>query len=429
MKKFFFLLLLSSTGSQINAQTLSEQEQQLVTYINNEIPNNLVLLKKLVDINSGTLNIAGVKKVGNILGKEFTKIGFTTEWIKLPDSLKRAGHLVAYKKGKKGKKVFLIGHLDTVFELDMPGNPYRKINDSTVTGQGVEDMKGGDVIILAALNALEHFGLLKDVTITAYFTGDEEKGGNPRSVARADFIKRATTHDIALGFEGAKGLNTVVTGRRGVSSWKLNVLGKQSHSAGIFGDSAGYGSVFETARILDSFRTGLSAEKYLSFNPGIIAGGTEIREIPGGMETVGKDNIIASTTIVDGDLRFLTETQKDTARAKMKRIVGANNLPGTSAEISFSDGIPSMEPTLGNSKLVAIISKVGIDMGIGEIKEDDPGSRGAGDISYVAKYLDCMDGLGASGKGAHAPGETMNLNQFPVLISRAAILIYRLTRE
>ncbi|MEO5650150.1 MAG: M20/M25/M40 family metallo-hydrolase [Ginsengibacter sp.] len=429
MKKFLFMLLLSLTGSQIKAQTLSEQEQKLVSYINKEIPNNLALLKELVDINSGTLNLAGVKKVGHILQKKFTKIGFTTEWINLPDSLKRAGHLVAYKKGKKGKKILLIGHLDTVFELDTPANPYSQVNDSTVTGQGVNDMKGGDVILLAALNALEHFGLLKDATITAYFTGDEEKGGNPRSVARADFITRATAHDIALGFEGAKGLNTVVTGRRGVSSWKLNVLGKQAHSAGIFGQSAGYGSVFETARILDSLRTVLSAEKYLSFNPGLIAGGTEIREIPGGMETVGKDNIIASSTLVEGDLRFLTEAQKNTARATMKRITGTNNLPGTSAEISFSDGIPSMEPTAGNNKLVEIISKIGRDMGIGEIKGDDPGSRGAGDISYIAKYLDCMDGLGASGKGAHAPGETMNLNEFPVLISRAAILIYRLTRE
>ncbi len=88
-----------------------------------------------------------------------------------------------------------------------------------------------------------------------------------------------------------------------------------------------------------------------------------------------------------------------------------------------------MEPTKGNSKLVEKISKIGVDMGIGEIKEDDPGNRGAGDISYAAKYVDCIDGLGAIGKGAHAPGETMSLKEFPVLISRAAILIYRLTRE
>ncbi len=340
MKKFLFIISIFFTGLQVNAQTLSKQEQQLVDYINKEIPYNLALLKELVDINSGTLNIAGVKKVGHILQKEFTKIGFTAEWINLPDSLKRAGHLVAHRAGKKGKKLFLIGHLDTVFELGMPFNPYRTINDSTVTGQGVSDMKGGDVIIFAALKALEHFGLLKDATITAYFTGDEEKGGNPRSVARADFTKRVSTHDVALGFEGSNGLNRVITGRRGVSSWKLKVFGKQAHSAGIFGSNAGYGSVFETARILDAFRLRLSTEKYLSFNPGIIAGGTKIREIPGGMETVGKDNIIASATLVDGDLRFLTEAQKDEARAKMQQIVATNNLPGTSAEISFTDGLP-----------------------------------------------------------------------------------------
>jgi glutamate carboxypeptidase len=77
------------------------------------------LLKDAVNINSGTLNTAGVKQVGDLFKKEFEKIGFATTWVNLPDSLKRAGHLVAEKKGKAGKKLFLIGHLDTVFEKEM----------------------------------------------------------------------------------------------------------------------------------------------------------------------------------------------------------------------------------------------------------------------------------------------------------------------
>jgi glutamate carboxypeptidase len=67
-------------------------------------------------------------------------------------------------------------------------------------------------------------------------------------------------------------------------------------------------------------------------------------------------------------------------------------------------------------------------LGYGEVMPGDPGSRGAGDISYVAEWLDCLDGLGASGKGAHAPGEVINLNEYPKLIKRATLLIYRLTR-
>jgi len=336
--------------------------------------------------------------------------------------------LVAHTKGKKGKKLFLIGHLDTVFEPDMEPNPYKKLNDSTSTGQGVNDMKGGDMIILSALQALYKLGLLKNTTITVYFTGDEEKSGSPVSVSRADFIERAKQSDIALGFEGGN-LNTVATARRGSSEWQLTVTGKQAHSAGVF--SAGYGSIYEAARILNMFREELSKEKYLTFNPGFFVGGSDIvydsAKIKG--QVIGKLNIISPLSIIQGDLRFLTKAQKNAAREKMRKIATTNNLAATSAKISFADGIPAMEPTVGNDSLLHILNKVTIDMGVGPTKAGDPGSRGAGDISYIAKYLDCLDGLGASGRGAHAPGETIDLKEFPILIQRAAIFIYRLTKE
>jgi glutamate carboxypeptidase len=427
MKKLFFLLLTVIT-LKASAQQLTAEEKKIVDLINKQMPQTMQLLEEIVNINSGSLNIEGVKKTGQVLRKEFDKIGFTTEWISLPDSLKRAGHLVAHAKGTKGKKLFLIGHLDTVFEPDMEPNPYKKLNDSTATGQGVNDMKGGDMIILSALQVLYKLGLLKDVYITAYFTGDEEKAGAPTSVSRFDFIERAKQHNIALGFEGAQGLNRVATARRGSSEWKLTVTGRQAHSAGIF--SSGYGSIYEASRIINSFREQLSKEKYLTFNPGIIAGGADVQFDSSGItaKVAGKTNIISPITYVQGDLRFLTEAQKDSARARMRRIATTNNLGATSATISFKDGYPAMEPTAGNAALVTILNKVSTDMGIGPTNAADPGSRGAGDISFVAKYLDCLDGLGASGEGAHAPGETLNLKEYPILIQRAALFIYRLTR-
>ena len=428
MKKILLLLLIPIT-IKVSAQKLTAKERKIIDLINNQMPQTMALLEDIVNINSGTLNTQGVKKVGAVLKNEFDKIGFTTEWITLPDSLKRAGHLVAHTKGEKGKKLFLIGHLDTVFEPDMEPNPYKKLNDSTATGQGVNDMKGGDMIILSALKVLHQLGYLKNSFITAYFTGDEEKSGEPSSVSRADFIEKAKKCDIALGFEGANGLNTVATARRGSSQWQLTVTGKQAHSAGVF--TSGYGSIYEASRIINTFREELSKEKYLTFNPGIFVGGADVIYDSSKMQAIvsGKTNIISPITYVQGDLRFLTEEQKNNARERMRNIATTNNLGATSAKISFVDGIPSMEPTAGNDALVGIISKVTTDMGIGSTNAGDPGSRGAGDISYIAKYLDCLDGLGASGKGAHAPGETLNLKEFPILIQRAALLIYRLTRE
>ncbi len=428
MKKFFcssvFLLLLITSYT----QSLSKVEQQIVKNVDANMAVTLDLLKESVNINSGTFNIEGIRKTGKLYGEELAKLGFTVEWIPMPDSLQRAGHLVAYRKGKKGKKLFLVGHLDTVFEPDMPTNPFTMLNDSTATGQGVVDMKGGDVLVIAALQALHKQNLLNDVTITIYFTGDEENAGDPRDISRGDFIERAKQHDIALAFESAAGLNTVATARRGASEWKLEVEARQAHSSGVFG-AAGYGAIYEAARIIDAFREKLGSEQFLTFNPGLFVGGSEVSyndELQKG-EVSGKTNIISPKTVVIGDLRFLSEQQKEKARAAMRDIV-SQSLAGAKATIHFKDGIPSMPPTAGNQALVKVVNDISLSLGYGEVKAGDPGSRGAGDISYIAEYLDCLDGLGASGKGSHAPGEVINLKEYPKLIKRTAVLIYRLTR-
>jgi glutamate carboxypeptidase len=432
MKKLLTFILLALSFNTAQAQ-LTKEEKKLMEYIDANMPRAIELLKESVNVNSGTLNIEGVKKVGAIYRRELEKAGMQTEWVSMPDSIKRAGHLVAStpmayqvntnqanvannnpknSKKPKGKKLFLIGHLDTVFEPDMPANPFTMINDSTATGQGANDMKGGDVVMIIALQALQAQGLLKDAAITAYFTGDEEHAGYPREVSRGDFIERAKKAEVALAFEGANGLRSVATARRGASGWKLEVNAKTGHSSGVFTPYAGYGAIYEAARIVNSFREQLSQEKYLtSFG-----------------STIGKTNIIAPNTVVIGDLRFLTEEQKNKARAVMSNIVNNNNLTGARAKITFQDGIPSMAPTEGNDRILNIISGVTVDMGLGTTVAGDPGSRGAGDISYIAAYVDCIDGLGASGKGAHAVGETINLNELPFLIKRAALTMHRLTK-
>jgi glutamate carboxypeptidase len=409
------------------AQKLTATERKLIASVQQHMPQTEKLLEQVVNINSGTLNVQGVREVGNVFQKKFDALGFKTEWVAMPASMQRAGHLVAQHKGKKGKRLFLIGHLDTVFELDMPFTKYTRLNDSTATGQGVNDMKGGDAIILAALQALQANGLLKDASITAYFTGDEERGAGPE--ARADFIARAKEAQVALAFENAIDLHTVATARRGSSSWQLKTAGTAAHSSGIFKPTVGYGAIYEAARILNAFRETLSQEQYLTFNPGLIVGGSEVTydQAKARGEVVGKTNIIAPTASVAGDLRFLTEAQKEAARTKMRAIV-AQNLAGTKAEITFTDGIPGMAPTPGNQKLADLADQASRDLGYGPVAAGDPGARGAGDVSYVAQYLDCLDGLGAPGKGAHASGETINLKEFPKLVERAALMIYRLTR-
>jgi glutamate carboxypeptidase len=408
------------------AQTPSLIEQQLLKSIDADMPSTIQLLKESVNINSGTFNIVGVKKVGEMYGKELAALGFTVEWVSMPDSLKRAGHLVATKKGNKGKKLFLIGHLDTVFEPDTPPNPFTMLNDSTATGQGIIDMKGGDVMVIAALKAMHKQGLLNDVSITVYFTGDEENTGQPTEISRADFIERAKQHDVALAFESTVALEKVTTARRGATKWELEIDAQQGHSSLVWGKN-GFGAIYEATRIVNEFREQLSREPNITVNPGLFIGGSDINVNTTTQrgDASGKNNIISPKTFVLGDLRFLTETQKNNAQKIMFEIV-SKNLNGATAKIKFQDMIPAMAPTAGNEALAKMFNSISVELGYGDVKPDT--KMGGGDVAFVAKYLDSIDGIGAYGKGAHAPGEVMFLNYYPQLIKKATLLIYRLTQ-
>lgn len=409
------------------SQKLTKPEQQLIRNVDKHVEECITLLEQVVNINSGTLNPEGVKKVGMIMKAEFDKLGMQTSWIDMPAQMNRGGHLFAEAKGKKGKRLLLIGHLDTVFE---PYSDFQKFDrkDSIAHGPGTNDMKGGNLVILFALKALHEAGLLKDTQIIVALHGDEEESGQPKSISRKDIIDAAKRSDIALAFETGTGFGEATVARRGIASWQLEVKGKQAHSAGVFSNGVGAGAIYETSRILNRFYSEIK-EQYLTFNAGIIAGGTEVTRDSSGfaLTAAGKTNIVANSAVVMGDIRFISREQLARAKEKMISIV-AENLPHTSATITFTDGIPSMPPTDGNMKVLDAYSKASIDLGLGAVQAYDPGRRGAGDISYVAEYVDCLDGLGAMGGGAHSPSEFVNLNTLDEQIKRAALVIYRLTR-
>lgn len=335
--------------------------------------------------------------------------------------------LICGNLGFKRKKLLLIGHLDTVFEEDSPFQTFEMVNDSIAHAPGGNDMKGGDVIVLYALKALSDNGLLDDAQIIVAFTGDEESTGKPLSISRKDLIDAAKRSDVALGFETSTGFNYATVARRGSSGWAVEVEGKRAHSSGVFSENTGAGAIFEMSRILHQFYTDAKGEDLLTFNPGVLLGGTFVNydELTSKGDAFGKTNVVAQKAVVKGGLRFISEEQKERARAKMREII-ANNLPQTSASISFTDSYPAMGPTEGNRALLSTLNEVSLDLKQGEVLAYDPGKRGAADISFVANYVDGLDGLGTMGSGAHTPQETVNLNTIEALTKRTAILIYRL---
>jgi len=408
------------------AQTISKQEKQLLNIVEKNYEESVKFLENTVNVNSGTQNIEGVKKVGMIYKAELEKLGFATRWITMPSEMKRAGHLYAEIKGNTGKRLLLIGHLDTVFEPDSPVQTWIR-KDTIASGPGTNDMKGGNMIIIYALKALKEAGLLKDRQVIVIMHGDEESSGKPISLSRKDIIEAAQRSDIALCFETGTGMDYATIARRGSSGWTLTVTGKQAHSGGIFNKTTGAGAIYESARILNRFYTELR-EQYLTYSAGIILGGTQVAMDSSGTEgtSSGKTNIVPNATIVKGDLRFISEEQKNKIREKMKAIV-QESLPETKAEITFTDGLPAMPPTDGNMNMLKLFNTTSQDLGMGEVKPYDPGLRGAGDISFVAQYLDCLDGLGAMGGGAHAPSEYINLKTLPSVEKRVAVFIHRIT--
>ena len=146
------------TPVEANAE-LSRTEAKMTATVDAEYEKSVALLERLVNQNSGSLNIEDVAKVGEMVRAELEPLGFTVKWVPMA-AANRSGHLIATRKGDgKGKKMLLIGHLDTVFE---PASSFQKFvrNGDKGTGPGANDNKGGVVIMLAALRAMQQTGTL-----------------------------------------------------------------------------------------------------------------------------------------------------------------------------------------------------------------------------------------------------------------------------
>jgi glutamate carboxypeptidase len=419
------LALASLAGTAFAAP--SAAERALVKRVQAQEQSSIALLEEIVNINSGTMNFAGVRRVADVLRPRFEALGFKVRW-EDGAAFGRAGHLVAEHPGR-GSHVLLIGHLDTVFEPNHPFQRFERVDAQTVRGPGTSDMKGGLVVALAALTALKESKKIDGMHITMVMTGDEEDSGRPLELARASLVEAAKAADVAIGLEnGADDPHTALTARRGYTGWQIDVKARSAHSSQIFAEEVGAGAIYELARILHTFYEELHGEELLTFNPGLIAGSTQLNFDPKVLraETFGKDNIVAPVAVATGDLRTISREQLERTKERMLKIVAAS-LPHTSATITFRDGYPGMPPTEGNRKLLSMYDAVSRDLGFGPVTAVDPRRAGAADISYVADKVEmAIDGVGLLGHGNHTPDEVADLRTFQSQTQRLAVLLLRL---
>ena len=420
----FGAALLFSSSAWPAAQDATERG--LVNSVRKSEVEAFALLEEIVNINSGTMNFEGVKKVADVVRPRFEALGFDVRW-EDGASYGRAGHLIAERAGG-GPHVLLIGHLDTVFEPDHPFQRYERKGERA-SGPATADMKGGIVVGLAALQAMQEQKVLDDLRITVVLHGDEEDSGTPLKAARATLIAAAKEADIAIGLENADDdPKTAVVARRSSSRWQIKVTATSAHSSQIFTEQVGAGAINELSRILYRFYDELRGEDYLTFNPGLIAGSTQLEYVPEPLraQASGKDNIVAPEAIASGDLRAITLQQREQTKERMRKIVAAH-LPGTRSTIEFDDGYPPMAPTQGNEKLLAMYDAVSRDLGFGPVAAVDPRKAGAADISFAADHVEmALDGLGLLGGDSHTPQEFADLRTFQTQAQRLAVLLYRL---
>jgi glutamate carboxypeptidase len=442
-----FLLMAGGLASAVpaGAQAAPDAtEAAMVKAIDASATGDIAFMEKIVDINSGTMNLAGVVQVKDVIEPEIAALGFTTRWVPMEQIDGRAGDLVAEHPcpagmGRCGKHILLIGHMDTVFETSSTFQKYELMpgtNGQIATGPGAADMKGGLVVMLSALRAMKVAGALDHADITIVLSGDEEKPGTPLSVARADLIAAGKRSDVALEFEnatrngGVDGKDAVRIGRRSAGSWTIEAMGKSGHSSNVFNDQLGYGAIYELARIIDQFRTELQ-EPGLTFNVGLLLGGAtaNINASKTGGEATGKTNVIPPVALAQGDLRCLNEEQCARVKKKMEAIV-RDHLGQTSARIEFAvDGYPAMGVTPASEALLAKLQNVNATLGYAPEMVTDPSQGGAGDIAFVAPFIPGLVGVGAMGAGAHAEGETVFPDSIAKQAKRMAVLMYRLGEE
>jgi len=417
----------------------SAVESAMVKAVDAETPASVSLLEKLVNINSGTMNLAGVLAVKDIVMPQVEELGFKTRWEPM-NSIGRAGDLVAEHAcpkgaGKCGKRLLLIGHLDTVFEPSSSFQRYSIVpgaNGNVATGPGVNDMKGGLVVMLTALKAMKVAGVLDNTEIRIVLSGDEERHGQPVEVSRKDMIDAAKKSDVALEFESGgtvDGKDVQSISRRSAGSWRLETTGRSGHSSQVFSERMGDGAIYELVRILDAFRKELK-EPGLTYNVGLVLGGaTAAMNANGtGGEATGKSNVVPPAALAIGDMRTLDNDQTARVQAKMRAIV-RDHLPRTGATITFDDGYPAMAPTEAGHALVKQLNEVNATLGLPAMEEMDPMLRGAGDIAFVAPYIPGLVGTGAMGAGSHAEGETVFLDSIPRQSKRMALFMYRLSKN
>jgi glutamate carboxypeptidase len=357
--------------------------KDLVAYVDTKEAEILAFLERIVNIDSGTHDKAGVDQVGNILADKLQELGFEVE--KVPQT-QYGDHLIARKQGRGQRSILFIGHMDTVFPAGTAARRPFRVEGGRAYGPGVLDMKGGDVSLLFALEALKATGnpVYDDVTMTVIFNSDEEVL-SPTS--RSIFEVEAKRADTACVFEPARPGGEYVIRRKGVGKYYLTVHGRAAHAGAQ--PEQGRSAVEEMARKILAIHAMTDFKVGTTLNVGLVRGGE-------------RSNVVAETAYAEIDLRAPDMEEARRVDARLREIAAASTVPDTTAELTGGLVFPPMEQTPASRRLFEAVQAAGRELGL-DLQGISTG--GGSDGNHAAQFTPTIDGMGPKGSETHSDRE------------------------
>lgn len=347
----------------------------------------LAMLKRLVEIESPSHDKAGVDQVGILVADECRRLGAA---VMLHPQI-NVGDLVEAHWGEGPDSILLLAHMDTVHPVGtLERMPFREA-DNRIMGPGVEDMKGGIVVGLTALDAMVEIDQMPARPIRALFTSDEEIG-SPVSRPLIEALAREAA--LVLVLEPAMPDGAIKTWRKGVGDFRVTVHGRAAHAGS--DHQVGRNAIEELARQILAIHNLTDYEEGTTLNVGIIRGGTAT-------------NVVPEEATAEVDLRVMKPGEAERIIAALHALKPV--LEGTTIEIKGELNRPPMPSTDLMKVTFEKARKLAAGIGM-ELRAS--GTGGASDANFVAPLgIPVLDGLGAVGDGGHSEREFILKESLP----------------
>jgi len=366
-------------------------------------------LEELVNIDSGSFTPEGVNRVADRCEARFRAHGWTVERIshRPAEGEPQLGDLLIGRlEGSGGPRVLMIGHMDTVFDPGTAAERPFRIADGRATGPGVSDMKGGLLLGFVAVEVLQEAGFGGFGRIT-YVNNPDEEIGSPFS--RAYIAELAKEADVALVLESGRENGDVVSARKGVSDYTIEILGRAAH-AGVEPER-GRSAILEAAHKTIALQALNGRWPGVTVNVGVIRGGT-------------RTNVVPERCVLEVDVRSPQEETLRAAEAEVERIATEHTVPDVTARAIGRAWHRPMEKKEGGARLAALAAAVAADLGF---ELHDAATGGASDANTTsAAGVPTLDGLGPVGGDDHGPREWIDLSSVVPRIALLAGLVSRL---